>query len=77
MFVVFYTLNLYICVFMTCSKSHCLHETLMDPRNVCIYESMYVRHAHCVTSSVFPEFEVLFQGAKAVEVGRRYTRNMI
>ena len=68
MFVVFYTLNLYICVFLTCSKFHCLHDTLMDPWNVCIY----VRHAHCVKSSVFPEFEVLFQGLKAVEVGRGY-----
>jgi hypothetical protein len=35
----------------------------------------YVRHEHYVTSSVFPEFEVLFQGAKAAELGSGY--NMI
>jgi hypothetical protein len=75
MFIVFYTVNVYICVFMTCSKSHCLYETLMDPWNVCLYASRYVSHEHCVTYSVFPEFEVLFQGLKAVEVGRAY--NMI
>ena len=26
--VVFYTVNLYICVFMTCSRSYCFHDTL-------------------------------------------------
>jgi len=52
-----------------------LYETLMDPRNVCMYVSKYVRHAHCVTYIVFPEFEVFFQGAKAVDVGRGF--NMI
>jgi len=34
MFVVFYTVNLYICVFMTSSTSCCLFDTLMDPWNV-------------------------------------------
>ena len=38
MFVVFYTANLYICVFMTCYTNCCLHDTLMDPWNVCKYE---------------------------------------
>jgi hypothetical protein len=27
----------YICVLMTCSTSYCLCDTLMDPRNVCMY----------------------------------------
>ena len=31
---VFYTVNLYICVFMTCSPYCWLYETLMDPWNV-------------------------------------------
>jgi len=34
MFVVFHIVNLHICVFMTCSTSCCLHDTLMDPWNV-------------------------------------------
>lgn len=37
MFIVHYTVNLYICVFMTFSTSCCLHDTLMDPWNVCSY----------------------------------------
>jgi hypothetical protein len=37
MFVLFYTVNLYIRVFMTCSTSCCLYDTLTDPRNVCTY----------------------------------------
>jgi len=38
MFVVFYTVNIvYICVFMTCSTSYCLCDTLMDTWTVCIY----------------------------------------
>ena len=40
MFVVFYTLNLYICVFMTCSTFYCLFDTLLDPWNVCIYKEI-------------------------------------
>ena len=36
MFVVFYTVNLDICVFVTCSTSYCLSDTLMDPWNVCM-----------------------------------------
>jgi hypothetical protein len=36
LFVVFYTANLHICVFMTCSTSYCLYDTLMDPRIVCM-----------------------------------------
>jgi len=42
MFVVFYTVNLHICVFMTCSTSYCLYDTLMDPRNVCVCMYMYI-----------------------------------
>ena len=45
MFTVFDTVNLYICVFMTCSTSCCLCDTLMDPWNVCVfiyYVGMYV-----------------------------------
>jgi hypothetical protein len=37
MFVVFYTVNLYICVFMTYSAAFCLYDTIMDAWNVCIY----------------------------------------
>ena len=36
MFVVFYIVNLYICVFMTCSTSCCLYDTLMDPWNISV-----------------------------------------
>jgi hypothetical protein len=32
-FVLFYTVNLYICVFMTCFTTYCLYDTLMDPWN--------------------------------------------
>ena len=39
MFVVFYTVNSFICVFMTCSTSYCLYDTLINPWNVCY---MYV-----------------------------------
>jgi len=49
MFTVFDSVNLYICVFMTCSTSCCLFYTLMDPWNVCvciyyvgIYEGSYL-----------------------------------
>jgi len=37
MFVVFYIVNLYICVFMTCFKSCCLCDTPMDLWNVRMY----------------------------------------
>jgi len=37
MFIVYYTVNLYICVFMTC-----LYETLMDLWTFCLYVCMYV-----------------------------------
>ena len=37
MFVVFYTVNLYISLFMTCSTSRCLFDILMDPWNVPMY----------------------------------------
>jgi len=36
MFVLFYTVNLYICVFMTCSTLCCLYDTLKDSWNVCM-----------------------------------------
>jgi len=42
MFVVFDTVNLYICVYMTSSKSYCLCDTLMDPSNVCMCVCMYL-----------------------------------
>ena len=41
MFVVFYAVN--ICVFMTCSTSCCLFDTLMVPWNVYTYVRMYAR----------------------------------
>jgi len=38
MFIVFYTVKIvYICVYMTCSTSCCLCDTLMDVWNVCMY----------------------------------------
>jgi hypothetical protein len=37
MFVVFYSVHLYMCVFMTCTTSDCLSFTLMDLCNVCVY----------------------------------------
>ena len=51
MFVVFHTLNLYVCEIMTCSTSYSLYNTLMDPLNVCIvytYICMYVYVCVCV-----------------------------
>ena len=36
MFVVFDIVNLYICVFMTCSTSCCLYDTLMNPWNISV-----------------------------------------
>jgi len=42
MFVVFYTVNLYICLFMTCSTSYCLHDTFMDQWNVCMYKVVQI-----------------------------------
>ena len=40
--VVFYTVNMYICVFMTCSTSYSLYDTLRDPRNIRMYLCVYV-----------------------------------
>jgi len=37
MFVIFYTVNLYIFVSMTSFTSFCPYDTLMDPWNVYIY----------------------------------------
>jgi len=43
MFIVYYPVKIeYICVFMTCSTSYCLCDTLVDPWYVCIYVHMYV-----------------------------------
>jgi hypothetical protein len=42
MFLVFYTVNLYVCVFKVCSISYCLYNTLKDSWNVCINVCMYV-----------------------------------
>jgi hypothetical protein len=42
MFIVLYTVNLHFCVFMTCSKSYCLYDTLMDPWNLCMHVCIYV-----------------------------------
>jgi nuclear pore complex protein Nup62 len=57
MLVVLFTVNVYIFVFMTFSKSYCLYDTIMDPVEsmrvfayvrtyVCMY--MYVRMYVCV-----------------------------
>ena len=43
MFAVFYTVNLYICVFTTCFTSQRLFDTLMDPWNVRTYVWIYER----------------------------------
>ena len=51
MFVVFYTVNLYICVFMTCSTSYCIYDTLMDPWNTRVRVYMFV--------CVYPQCNVL------------------
>jgi len=46
MIVVIYTVKIvYICVFMTCSISCCLFDTLMDPWNVCMLSCKYT-YAH-------------------------------
>ena len=49
MFVVFYPANLYICVFITCSTSCCLYDTLMDPWNVCARAHVCVCVCVCVS----------------------------
>ena len=41
MSVVFYTVNLYICVFMTCFPYCSLYDTLVDPWNVHMYVCIY------------------------------------
>jgi len=47
MIVVFYTVNLYICVFMTC-----LYDTLIDPWYVYMHICMYVCTVHRVMASL-------------------------
>ena len=47
MFVVFYTVNLYICVFMTCSTSYCLYDTLwIHGIYVCMQRNMVARKTY-------------------------------
>jgi hypothetical protein len=47
MLVVFYTVNLYVYVFKTCSTSCCLYDTLMDPWNVEMHVCMYMHVYGC------------------------------
>jgi hypothetical protein len=70
MFVVFYTLNLYVCVYISLVANPTVFMTHLRIHGV--YVCMYVRHSHCVTSSVYQEFEALFKGARGVEGGRGY-----
>ena len=60
MFIVFYTVILYISVFVTCSTSYSLYDTLMDPWNVCIYKyiyvQMYVRMSECTETEFKNKF---------------------
>jgi len=51
MFVVFDTVNLYICVFMTCSTFCCLYDKLTDPWSVCV--CMYVCIYACMHVCVY------------------------
>jgi len=44
MFVVFYIVNLYICVFMICSTSCCLIDTLMDPWNISVCVCLQIHY---------------------------------
>jgi hypothetical protein len=45
--VVLYTVNFSICVFMTCSTSYCLNDTLVDPQDMCVYVCVFVcMHAY-------------------------------
>ena len=48
MSVIFYIVNLYICVCMTCSTSYCLYDTLMYPWNkyVCVCVGKKYVHAY-------------------------------
>ena len=48
MSVAYYTSNLYICVFMTCSTFNCLYDTLMDPWNEWTNEQMHACKRVCV-----------------------------
>jgi len=41
MFVVFYTVNFYICVFMTCSTSCCLYNTYVSMECMYVYEYLF------------------------------------
>jgi len=46
MIIVIYTVKIvYICVFMTCSISYCLCDTLLDPWNACM-KSCECAYAH-------------------------------
>ena len=46
MFIVLYTVKIvHICVFMTCYTSYCC-ETLMDPRNVCVWKNWVLNIFH-------------------------------
>ena len=54
MFVVFYIVNLYICVSMTCSTFCCLHDKLTDLWNVCAYVYMYFPGPGCEAEHSHP-----------------------
>ena len=42
MLVVFYTVNLFTCVFMTCYT--CIRDTLVDPWYGCMYRELHMQH---------------------------------
>jgi hypothetical protein len=55
---VLYTVNLYICVFMTCSTSYCLCDTLMDPWNACVHTHTHT-HTHLYVAFLFYDLQLL------------------
>jgi len=48
--VVFYIVNMYICIFMTCSSPY-LYDILMDPCNVYMYVCVCTKCTHWIYCS--------------------------
>ena len=65
MFVVLYTVNMCICVFMSYSTSYCFYGTLKGPQNLCMYVCMYVScMCVCVYVCMYVCMYVVLAGVK-------------
>jgi hypothetical protein len=79
MFLVFYAVNLYICVFMSCQTACCLYDTLIDQWNVYVYVCMctytYIyTHIHtyiCVCVCMYSIFKSQAVQARPLNMGLR------